>query len=179
MKQQQLLSRKIGECFARRDDIENGIAYPGHALPGRQRRTNSGMNPLFVGLILDLHAPANFRARVERLLQQTLARNAGRQRVCGFSQQRRQPPLALGISVDQLLLHAGRQRCRQQNDAAAGRRMKAQQAFKHDLHVRIAGMNLVHHQHLADQAQQAQRLVAAVQHGQQCLVDGADAGTGQ
>jgi len=84
----------------------------------------------------------------------------------------RQP---FGEGGQQALLHALRQGGREQHGAATGPRVEAQQHRQHALHVDIAGMHFIDHQHLAHQAQQPQRLVLAVQHRQQHLVDGAHA----
>ena len=56
--------------------------------------------------------------------------------------------------------------------------MELEQRFQHPLHIAVAGVNLIDDQHLAEQAEQAQRLVFAVQHAEHRLVDGADAGGG-
>ena len=54
--------------------------------------------------------------------------------------------------------------------------MELEQRLQHSLHVAVAGMHLIDDQYLAEQAEQAQRLVLAVQHAEHRLVDRADAG---
>ena len=53
--------------------------------------------------------------------------------------------------------------------------MEFEQAFENPLHIGIASMYFVDDQNLAEQTQQAQRLMFAVQHGKQGLIDGANA----
>ena len=57
--------------------------------------------------------------------------------------------------------------------------MKLEQRFQRALHVGVAGMHLVDHQHLACQTQQTQRLVFALQGTQQGLIHRAHAGRRQ
>jgi hypothetical protein len=54
--------------------------------------------------------------------------------------------------------------------------VELEQGFECALHVCVAGVNLIDHEHLAHQAQQSQRLMLALEHAKQGLVNGADAG---
>ena len=83
---------------------------------------------------------------------------------------------AMGKGGQELALHGNRQGGREQNRAAAGAGMKLQQHAQHAQHVVVAGVDFVHQQHLMAQAQQAQRLMAALQHREQRLIQGSHAG---
>ena len=95
----------------------------------------------------------------------------------GSRQRSRVAPARKGI--EQGVLHTLGQGGRKENGAAPGHGVKRQNGLEHALHVGIAGMHLVDDQYLAEQAEQAQGLVLAVERGKQYLIDRADPGRGQ
>ena len=161
------------------DRVDDGIPDPAGAPAFPKSPFEVGLYVRLVAGEFNRNSPPGERICLHRPLLYASGGNYGHQGRVGLVYRHCRHPEAGAVSGNEPLPEPDRKRRREQDCTAPKSRVKLEQPLKKGIHVLVVGMHLVHNEHMPGEAEQAERLVVERQHGDECLVYGADTDIGE